>query len=163
MTAAGSISPACASWRRAAGPFRFCLLYTSQAGYTGVEFAGYDGIAGPEMRRLLASLGLRGTGSQIAYDALRDDLDGCVRSCLEAGITSAACPGCEMNDRDQALAQEMCIRDRLMRAEPARVMWLDGEKWMSLAVQFRDGRCATLSVSYTHLGVLEREIGNDDL
>ena len=65
----------------------------AQAGYTGVEFAGYDGIAGPEMRRLLASLGLRGTGSHIAYDALRDDLDGCVRYCLEAGITSAACPG----------------------------------------------------------------------
>lgn len=77
----------------------------AQAGYTGVEFAGYDGIAGPEMRRLLASLGLRGTVSHIAYDALRDDLDGCVRYCLEAGITSAACPGCEMNDRDQALAQ----------------------------------------------------------
>ena len=77
----------------------------AQAGYTGVEFAGYDGIAGPEMRRLLASLGLRCTGSHIAYDALRDDLDGCVRYCLEAGITSAACPGCEMNDRDQALAQ----------------------------------------------------------
>ena len=77
----------------------------AQAGYTGVEFAGYDGIAGPEMRRLLASLGLRGTGSHIAYDALRDDLDGCVRYCLEAGITSAACPGWEMNDRDQALAQ----------------------------------------------------------
>ena len=77
----------------------------AQAGYTGVEFAGYDGIAGPEMRRLLASLGLRGTGSHIAYDALRDDLDGCVRYCLEAGITSAACPGCEMNDRDQAQAQ----------------------------------------------------------
>lgn len=77
----------------------------AQAGYTGVEFAGYDGIAGPEMRRLLASLGLRGTGSHIAYDALRDDLDGCVRYCQEAGITSAACPGCEMNDRDQALAQ----------------------------------------------------------
>ena len=77
----------------------------AQAGYTGVEFAGYDGIAGPEMRRLLASLGLRGTGSHIAYAALRDDLDGCVRYCLEAGITSAACPGCEMNDRDQALAQ----------------------------------------------------------
>lgn len=77
----------------------------AQAGYTGVEFAGYDGIAGPEMRRLLASLGLRGTGSHIAYDALRDDLDGCVRYCLEAGITSAACPGCEMNGRDQALAQ----------------------------------------------------------
>ena len=77
----------------------------AQAGYTGVELAGYDGIAGPEMRRLLASLGLRGTGSHVAYDALRDDLDGCVRYCLEAGITSAACPGCEMNDRDQALAQ----------------------------------------------------------
>ena len=77
----------------------------AQAGYTGVEFAGYDGIAGPEMRRLLASLGLQGTGSHIAYDALRDDLDGCVRYCLEAGITSAACPGCEVNGRDQALAQ----------------------------------------------------------
>ena len=77
----------------------------AQAGYTGVEFAGYDGIDGPEMRRLLASLGLRGTGSHIAYDALRDDLDGCVRYCLEAGITSAACPGCEVNDREQALAQ----------------------------------------------------------
>ena len=77
----------------------------AQAGYTGVEFAGYDGIAGPEMRRLLASLGLRGTGSHIAYDALRDDLDGCVRYCLEAGITSAACRVFVFNDRDQAVAQ----------------------------------------------------------
>ena len=33
----------------------------------------------------------------------------------------------------------------LMKAEPDRVMWLDGERWMTLAIHFRDGRSATVS------------------
>lgn len=75
------------------------------AGYTGVEFAGYDGIGAADMKQLLRELGLRGTGSHISYDLLAQDLDGCVRYCVEAGITSATCPGCDLNGYDTVMRQ----------------------------------------------------------
>lgn len=75
----------------------------SKAGYTGVEFAGYEDYTAVEMKQLLASLGLRGTGSHISYDLLKQDLAGCVAYCEQAGITSAACPGIGMSERDDAL------------------------------------------------------------
>ena len=58
-------------------------------------------------------------------------------------VTAVSCWG--PNDFDTYSVHQLEPLMMLMRAEPARVMWLDGEKWMSLAVQFRDGRCATLS------------------
>lgn len=58
-------------------------------------------------------------------------------------VTAVSCWG--PNDFDTYSVHQLEPLMMLMGAEPARVMWLDGEKWMSLAVQFRDGRCATLS------------------
>ena len=75
----------------------------AEAGYTGVEFAGYGGIPAPEMKKLLTSLGLRGAGSHIAIELLTDDLDGCIDYCLQAGITSAACPYADMKTREDVL------------------------------------------------------------
>lgn len=75
------------------------------AGYTGVEFAGYDGISAADMKHLLQELGLRGAGSHIGYNLLEQDLDGCVRYCVEAGITSAVCPSCDLNGYDTVMRQ----------------------------------------------------------
>ena len=79
------------------------MRIAADAGYTGVEFAGYEDIPAKEMKALLASLGLRGTGSHINADALKADLDGCVRYCVEAGITSAACPWLDLKSEGDAL------------------------------------------------------------
>ena len=75
----------------------------ARAGYTGVEFAGYENYTATEIKLLLTTLGLRGTGSHIGYDLLKQDLAGCVAYCEQAGITSAACPGIAMSGRDDAL------------------------------------------------------------
>lgn len=58
-------------------------------------------------------------------------------------VTAVSCWG--PNDFDTYSVHQLEPLMMLMGADPVRVMWLDGEKWMSLAVQFRDGRCATLS------------------
>lgn len=79
------------------------LQMAANAGFNGVEFAGYEDIPAAEMKALLTSLGLRGTGSHISQDALKDNLDGCVAYCLEAGITSAACPCINIRTRDDAI------------------------------------------------------------
>ena len=75
----------------------------AEAGYTGVEFAGYENYTALELKQLLTTLGLRGTGSHIGYDLLKQDLTGCVAYCEHAGIASAACPGIAMSGRDDAL------------------------------------------------------------
>ena len=79
------------------------LRIAADAGYTGVEFAGYDDISAADMKDLLSSLRLRGTGSHISAEALKSDLEGCIRYCLEAGITSAACPWVDLQTEQDAL------------------------------------------------------------
>lgn len=79
------------------------LAIAAEAGYTGVEFAGYEDIPAADMKGLLSSLGLRGTGSHIAADLLKNDLDGCIRYCLETGITTAACPWLDIKTEQDAL------------------------------------------------------------
>lgn len=77
----------------------------ANAGYTGVEFAGYDGVSAAELKTMLADLGLRGVGTHISYDQLERNLDGCIQYCVQAGIATAACPGCDLNGRDLILRQ----------------------------------------------------------
>lgn len=79
------------------------MQLAAQAGFTGVEFAGYEDIPAGEMKKLLASLELRGTGSHISEEALKADLNGCVAYCMEAGITSAACPCINIHTKEEAV------------------------------------------------------------
>lgn len=76
----------------------------AEAGYTGVEFAGYEDIPAGEMKQLLGDLGLRATGSHVSFADLQKDLDGCIRYCLEAGITGAACPWMDLKTEADALS-----------------------------------------------------------
>ena len=81
------------------------MALAARAGYGGVEFAGYDGLAAADLKALLAELGLRAAGAHIGYDLLVQDLDGCIRYCAEAGIATATCPGCDLKDRETVLRQ----------------------------------------------------------
>lgn len=60
-----------------------------------------------------------------------------------AEITAINCWG--PNDFNTYSIHQLEPLMMLMKAEPDRVMWLDGEKWMTLAIHFRDGRSATVS------------------
>ena len=60
-----------------------------------------------------------------------------------AEITAMNCWG--PNDFNTYSIHQLEPLMMLMKAEPDQVMWLDGERWMTLAVQFRDGRSATVS------------------
>lgn len=79
------------------------IRIAAEAGYTGVEFADYGGIPADEMKALLAGHGLRGAGSHISAELLKTDLDGCIRYCTQAGITSAACPWLDLKTVQDAL------------------------------------------------------------
>ncbi len=86
-------------------PLQQQLEVAAAAGYTGVEFYTYEDWPPAVLRQRLAALHLRATGSHIGWQLLSTDLDGCVRYCVEAGIETAACPGCELTDRDSAMRQ----------------------------------------------------------
>ena len=60
-----------------------------------------------------------------------------------AEITAMNCWG--PNDFNTYSIDQLEPLMMLMKAEPDQVMWLDGERWMTLVVQFRDGRSATVS------------------
>lgn len=79
------------------------MRIAAEAGYTGVEFAGYADIPAADMKQLLRDLGLRATGSHVGFGDLQKDLDGCIRYCLEAGIAGAACPWMDLKTEADAL------------------------------------------------------------
>lgn len=83
------------------------LEIASKAGYTGVEFAGYGDIPAYKMKNLLKELGLRGVGTHIGYDLLKNNLEDCVRYCVEAGITTATCPGYGMDNSSREDIREL--------------------------------------------------------
>lgn len=55
--------------------FKGTLKAVSQMGYTGVEFAGFKGIAAKEMKKYLDEYGLKATGSHVGASALTDNLE----------------------------------------------------------------------------------------
>ncbi len=84
-------------------PLQQQLELAADAGYPGVEFYTYEDYTPAELKKRLADLHLRAVGTHIGWDRLQEDLDGCVRYCVEAGIETAACPGVDLPDRDTAL------------------------------------------------------------
>lgn len=80
--------------------FTATLRLTKEIGYDAVEFAGYYGMSGSELRRLLKDLGLRAVGSHVGYDQLRDKLDQVIDYNLEIGAKYIVCPAYNADSRD---------------------------------------------------------------
>lgn len=74
----------------------------AEAGYTGVEFAGYEQYSAAELKALLAEFGLKAVGSHVSIEALRSDLSGEIAYAKEVGMETVACPYIEMSTYEQA-------------------------------------------------------------
>lgn len=79
------------------------------AGYTGCEFAGYNGLSADEMKALLAEAGLEPIGTHLGIDALRNNLAGEVAYAAAVGIKTAVCPYVSADSAEgwAALGREM--------------------------------------------------------
>ena len=64
----------------------------SEAGYTGVEFAGYYGIESGEVKKILDDNGLLAAGSHDSIDLLKKDLGRAIDYALEIGNKYIICP-----------------------------------------------------------------------
>lgn len=64
----------------------------AEMGYTGVELAGYGGLSGRELRRLLDDLGLRVAGDHVSLDRLENQLGAALDFAQEIGNQYVVCP-----------------------------------------------------------------------
>jgi len=76
----------------------------AKIGYSGVEFAGYNGIAAKDMITKLNELHLTSISAHIGIEKLKDNLNAEIEYLLTLGAKYIVCPGAEINTVDQALA-----------------------------------------------------------
>ncbi len=91
--------------------FKAVVHQVAKMGYSGVEFAGYGGLAASELTALLAETGLRAAGTHVRWDVLESDLEREINYCLEIGCRHLTLPylGREWyeGDKVKALAQRL--------------------------------------------------------
>src|SRR2546426_7889102 len=76
----------------AAKDFSGTLREVAEIGYDGVELAGDGGLKAPELKDLLASLGLRLARSHVPLDRLENDLEAALDYHQELGCPFVVCP-----------------------------------------------------------------------
>ena len=78
------------------------LAALKEAGYDGVEFAGYAGRSAKELRKLLADAGLAGAGTHVNGNIalVGDELKRTLDFCAEAGIESVTTPHAKCDSAD---------------------------------------------------------------
>jgi len=76
------------------------LRKVAEAGFAGVEFAGYGGMKAGELRKLLDELGLRAIGSHVGIKRLEEALDEEIAFNKAIGSAYIVCPGLGKEYRD---------------------------------------------------------------
>lgn len=76
------------------------LKKVAEAGYDGVEFAGYFGVSSKELRKALDDFGLRAAGSHVGIAELQLQLDQMIEYLLELNSPYMICPGLPENMRN---------------------------------------------------------------
>ncbi|MBC7765595.1 MAG: sugar phosphate isomerase/epimerase [Hyphomonadaceae bacterium] len=76
----------------------------AKMGYTGVEFAGYNGINAKDMNDKLKELGLTAISSHVGLDTLKNNLDAEIEYLLTVGAKYMICPQAPIDCVEQALA-----------------------------------------------------------
>ncbi|HEX6971628.1 MAG TPA: sugar phosphate isomerase/epimerase [Limnochordia bacterium] len=76
----------------AARDFVGTLREVADAGYHGVEFAGYGGLTARDLRQILDDFGLKAAGSHVGFDALRKDIERQLDYNRELGSRYIVCP-----------------------------------------------------------------------
>ncbi|ARI76292.1 sugar phosphate isomerase/epimerase family protein [Halobacillus mangrovi] len=78
------------------------LKRVGEAGYDGVEFAGYYGTSSRTLNEALEEYGLKTVGSHIGIEDLEENLDRVMDYSLEIGNPSIICPGLPEEYRNSA-------------------------------------------------------------
>lgn len=84
--------------------FRGSLKRIAEAGYDGVEFAGYYGMEADELKVYMDELGLETLSAHVGIDLLRNDLEGQIETLKVLGAKYIVCPYTEANDVEAAKA-----------------------------------------------------------
>jgi len=96
-------------WKRP----EWCLAGLKDAGYAGVEFAGYGGHTAKEIRKYLAEAGIVGMGTHVNgfVDLKGDGLVKTLDFCAEAGIGSVTTPHalCKTADEYRRFGRDMSV------------------------------------------------------
>jgi sugar phosphate isomerase/epimerase len=85
------------------GNFAEGLKKVAECGFTGVEFAGYDGVGAKEMRGYLDSFGLKSVGSHVSYEAVVGSVDEIIEYNSIIGSQWIVCPYGDIKSADDAL------------------------------------------------------------
>ena len=72
--------------------FRGVIHAVAEIGYDGVQFGGYGGLSGADLRRLLEETGLKAAGTHTGLDVLENQLDQEIDFNLEIGNPWLVCP-----------------------------------------------------------------------
>lgn len=85
-----------------AADFFGTLEKVAKMGYTGVEFAGFGGIAAEDMKKKLDELELEGVSAHVPYDQLTNHLEETIAYLKTIGASFIVCPGAEVNSVENA-------------------------------------------------------------
>ena len=106
-------------WKRP----EWCLAGLKDAGYAGVEFAGYGGHTAKEIRKYLAEAGIVGMGTHVNgfVDLKGDGLAKTLDFCAEAGIGSVTTPHalCKTADEYRQFGRDMSRAAEAATQQPA--------------------------------------------
>src|SRR5579885_3333564 len=90
--------------------FAGTLRQVAGIGYGAVEFAGYGGLAAPELKALLDETGLRAASSHVSLDRLEANLDGEIAYCQQIGCSYIVLPWLDPSRRDAAQMRALAPR-----------------------------------------------------
>jgi sugar phosphate isomerase/epimerase len=96
--------------------FAHALELTEQAGYQGVEFAGYHGKTPEELRELLAHCHLKPVSAHVGLDRLRAALDEELRYAKELGFKMIVCPWSDCTSAGEVIADAKFLESCAQKA-----------------------------------------------
>lgn len=91
------------------------LRKVAEAGFAGVEFAGYGGLSADELKKLLDELGLKAIGSHVGIKRLEEALDEEIAFNKTIGSSYIVCPGLgkEYRDSEEAWRKTFALLEQI--------------------------------------------------
>ncbi|MDR3304241.1 MAG: sugar phosphate isomerase/epimerase [Treponema sp.] len=92
-----------------AANFPEALMMARQAGYQGVEFAGYGGLKAEALARLLADCGLKAVSAHVGLPRLREAFDAELDYAQRLGYALVICPYSACETLDEAVSDAVFL------------------------------------------------------
>ena len=93
--------------------FPSVLRQVADAGYAGVEFAGFGSHSAKELRGILDEVGLVASGAHVGMNQLESRLDAVIDEIQTLGAKHLACPGLHPDDRPKTADDCVKLADKL--------------------------------------------------